>query len=83
MIKPEPYVDQAGVSHETLIRKYSDNNVKIMQVETGKLFDEAVDDIKSTYTYTETNIKIENVDEYIRKLENNSKNILQSKHELL
>ena len=42
-----------------LYRTYSDSNVKIMQVETGLVYDEAIDIEDSDYTYTETDIPIE------------------------
>lgn len=47
------------------VRTYSDANMQIEQVETGVLYDEAVD-IAGAYTYTEssTPIEIEETDEY-------------------
>ena len=42
-----------------LYRTYSDKNFKIKQVETGVIYDEAVDVEDSTYTYIETEEKIE------------------------
>ena len=35
-------------------RRYSDQNVKLRQVETGHLYDEAVDIVPCPYTYEET-----------------------------
>ena len=40
-----------------LYRTYSDKNFKIKQVETGIIYDEAVDVEDSTYTYIETEEK--------------------------
>lgn len=40
-------------------RRYSDLNMKIRQVETGNLYDDAVDVIPCPYTYEETDIPIE------------------------
>lgn len=40
-------------------RRYSDLNMKIRQVETGYLYDDAVDVIPCPYTYEETDIPIE------------------------
>lgn len=42
-----------------LYRTYSDENYKILQVETGNIYDEAIDIEGSDYTYEETNEKIE------------------------
>ena len=47
-----------------LYRTYSDENFKIRQIETDILYDEAIDVEDSTYTYEETNIPIEEEDEY-------------------
>ena len=37
-----------------LIRHYSDQNMKILQVETGIIYDEAIDTVPCKYTYEET-----------------------------
>lgn len=42
-----------------LYRTYSDSNYKIEQIETGNIYDEAVDIENAQYTYKETNILIE------------------------
>lgn len=50
------------------IRRYSDRGMKIRQVETGILYDEAIDLVDATYTYEETDVPAEietNVDEII------------------
>ena len=41
------------------IRHYSDLDYKIQQIETGIIYDDAVDYIPCMYTYAETNIPIE------------------------
>lgn len=41
------------------IRHYSDRNVKIRQIETGVIYDDAVDVLPCRYTYEETNEPIE------------------------
>lgn len=41
-----------------LYRTYSDNGYKILQEETGIVYDDAVDIETANYTYTETNEKI-------------------------
>lgn len=57
MIKKELYkTREDGVS---LYRTYSDENFRIKQVETGMIFDEAIDVETSNYTYEETDEKIE------------------------
>ena len=38
----------------TLIRHYSDSGVKLLQVETGIVYDEAIDIVPCRYTYEET-----------------------------
>lgn len=43
---------------ENLIRHYSDSDVKIRQVETDYVYDEAIDVIPCRYTYEETDIPI-------------------------
>lgn len=42
-----------------LIRRYSDRKMRIRQVETGYIYDEAVDVEGAPYTYTETDIPLE------------------------
>lgn len=38
----------------TLIRHYSDSGMKLLQVETGIVYDEAIDIVPCQYTYEET-----------------------------
>lgn len=47
------------------IRHYSDRGMKIRQVETGKLYEDAVDIVPCPYTYEETDEPIEDVDDEI------------------
>lgn len=47
------------VDNETRIRHYSDQYLKIRQVETGVVYDDAVDYLPCAYTYEETDIPIE------------------------
>lgn len=56
MVKTEKIIRDDGVE---LIRTYSDENFKIRQVETGIVYDEAIDVKNSGYTYEETDKKIE------------------------
>lgn len=46
-----------------LYRTYSDENYKIRQIETGIIYDEAIDVENAEYTYEETNEKIETSEE--------------------
>ena len=43
----------------TLIKHYSTEGMKILQIETGIVYDEAIDIIPCRYTYEETNEHIE------------------------
>lgn len=45
-----------------LFRTYSDRNCLILQVETGILYEEAVDIETATYTYEETDQPIEDIE---------------------
>lgn len=47
------------IETENRERRYSDLNMKIRQVETGNLYEDAVDIIPCLYTYEETDIPIE------------------------
>lgn len=40
--------------NERLVKHYSDKGVKLKQVETGFIYDEAIDLIPCPYTYEET-----------------------------
>lgn len=46
-----------------LYRTYSDENFKILQVETGIIYDDAIDVETTNYTYEETEEKVGDVDE--------------------
>lgn len=41
------------------VRHYSDNNMMLRQIETGALYEDAVDIIPCPYTYEETDMPIE------------------------
>lgn len=61
MIKKELFkIRNDGVN---LYRTYSDENYRILQVETNQVFDEAIDVETASFTYEETNEKIEEVEE--------------------
>lgn len=48
-----PYIDEHGVAHEDLIKTYSDEGHKIIQLPTYCLFDEAIDRYPCRFTYIE------------------------------
>lgn len=50
------------VDEGTRERRYSDQNMKLLQVETQVLYDDAVDVIPCKYTYEETDIPIEEIE---------------------
>lgn len=58
MVKKEFYKTRKdGVN---LYRTYSDEGFRIKQVETGSIYDEAIDVEDASYTYEETEEKVEN-----------------------
>ncbi len=46
---------------DKFVRYYSNLNVKVIQNETGAVYDEAVDIVPSKFTYSETNEPIEDI----------------------
>lgn len=50
------------VDEGTRERRYSDQNMKLRQIETQVLYDDAVDVIPCKYTYEETDIPIEEIE---------------------
>ena len=57
MIIREEFKSDYGIV--PLYRTFSDNGFRIRQIETGIVYDEAVDIAESTYTYEETDIPID------------------------
>lgn len=49
----------------TLIRHYSTEGMKLCQVETGIMYDDAIDIVPCQYTYKETETPIETTEEDI------------------
>ena len=47
------------IDNNTRVKHYSDINMKIKQLETGIIYDDAVDVVPCRYTYEETDIPIE------------------------
>ena len=63
MIKAQyPYIDEKGIVHDDEIKFYSDKGFKIVQRETGEVFDSAINLYPSKYNYDETDTKIETDD---------------------
>lgn len=46
---------------DKFVRHYSNLNVKVIQNETGAVYDEVVDIVPSKFTYSETNEPIEDI----------------------
>lgn len=53
VFEQHPYVDSEGVAHEDLVKHASDSGKSIMQLETGRVYEEAVDNYPCAYTYVE------------------------------
>ena len=53
VIEIYPYVDEQRVEHENLVQHKSDEGKQIIQLETGRIYDEAIDLYPSKYTYVE------------------------------
>ncbi len=60
MLKEQhPYIDENGNERPELIRHYSDEGKRLLQVETGREYDEAIDVYPCRYTYVETDKYVE------------------------
>ena len=61
MLKEQyPYVDDNGVVHNNLIKHWTDDETKtLLQVETGAMYDEAIDIYPCPYTYQEIDKPVE------------------------
>lgn len=53
VIEIYPYVDEQGVENEKLVQHKSDDGKRIIQLETGRIYDEAIDLYPCRYTYAE------------------------------
>lgn len=53
IVTQHPYIDDNGVSHEELIKTYSDLGYPLIQVNTGRIYDEAIDKLPTKNTYLE------------------------------
>lgn len=54
VIEEHPYIDDDGEPYFDKVRHYSDSGKPIIQVETGKEYEEAVDIFPCQYNYVET-----------------------------
>lgn len=52
-------IEEVEIRNKTYKKTYSDEGYKIRQIETGIIYDEAIDILESTYTYEETDEPIE------------------------
>ncbi len=65
MIIQKTYKDENGVEHFNLMETYSDNPDKtLLQVETGRVYDRAIDIAPVRYTYQEVDKEPDNVVEF-------------------
>lgn len=63
-----PYIDEDGIEHSDLIKFYcqdidSNKLYKLIQNETGKVYDKAIDVYPSRYTYSPSKEEIEVIEE--------------------
>lgn len=71
MIIQKTYKDENGVEHFNLMETYSDNPDKtLLQVETGAIYDRAIDVVPVRYTYEEVDREPDNVVEFADTAEN-------------
>lgn len=55
-----PFIDSNGVSHNNLIRTWTDDETKtLLQVETGQMYDDAIDVYPCHFTYQEVDKPLE------------------------
>lgn len=61
LITQYPFIDDEGVVYYNFIKYYSDQEHKgVRQIETGTIFDSAVDIYPSPFTYEEVDLEEEN-----------------------
>ena len=61
MIKTQhPYIDDFNVTHENLVKTYTTDPKKVLQqVETGNIYDIAIDIYPCPFTYVEIDVELE------------------------
>lgn len=65
MIIQKTYKDENGIEHFNLMETYSDNPDKtLFQVQTGAIYDRAIDVVPVRYTYQEVDREPDNVVEF-------------------
>ena len=55
--------EKIKIGKREFMHHYSDRDMQIRQVETGILYSDAIDLVESTYTYDETDIPIEDIED--------------------
>jgi hypothetical protein len=59
IVQKIPYVDENGIEHPDKVKTYSDKGLQILQIETGRVFDNAVDTVPLKFNYEETTTRVE------------------------
>lgn len=54
------------VENNERIRHYSDEDLKIRQIETGIIYDDAIDILPCPYTYEETDMPISEIESEVK-----------------
>ena len=62
-VEPVPYVDEYGVERPGLVYYKADNGCKMLQLESGELYDDAIDRADSGRHYVQTEEPIEEPEE--------------------
>lgn len=76
IIQQHPYIDWNDQPHDNLIRTYSDDETKnLLQVETGIVYDDAIDTYPCRYTYEE--VDKPEVDENLEMIDTEEPEVLQ------
>lgn len=63
VIEQHPYVNAKGKSNSKLVKHYSDEGKTLIQLETGREYEEAIDNYPCEYTYVEKPDEVENANE--------------------
>lgn len=59
IITQYPYIDENGKERAEFVKTYSNIGLRVIQNETGEVYDEAIDIYPSKYTYSESDEYIE------------------------
>lgn len=71
VFEQHPYVDSEGNAHEDLVKHASDSGKSIMQLETGRVYEEAVDNYPCAYTYVEIENEKMKTDKNVERIGDN------------